>query len=97
MVEGLLEQAQQLAAEDLGEDAHGQEEVPAGRDPAGVVEGEPPAGDDAVDVRMVEQLLGPGVQDGGEADRRAEASAGDCVERLGRGGEQQASTPPTAR
>jgi hypothetical protein len=90
VVEGVLEQAQQLAAEDLGKDAHGREEVAAGGDPAGVVDGEPPAGDDAVDRRMVEELLGPGVQDGGEADLRAEAPAGDRVECLGCGGEQQA-------
>jgi hypothetical protein len=90
VVEGVLEQAQQLAAEDLGKDTHRQEEVAAGGDPAGVVDGEAPAGDDAVDMRMVEELLGPGVQDGGEADLRAEAPAGDRVECLGRGGEQQA-------
>ena len=53
LVEGLLEQAEQLAAEDLREHAHGQEEVAAGGDPPGVVDVEPPAGDDAVDVRMV--------------------------------------------
>ena len=52
-VDGLLEEAEQLAAEDLREHAHGEEEVAAGGDPTGVVDGEPPAGDDAVDVRMV--------------------------------------------
>ena len=90
VVERVLEQTQQRAAEDLREHAHGQEEVPAGRDPAGCFDVEPPAGDDAVDMRMVEQLLGPGVQDRGEADRGAEAPAGDRFERRGRGGEQQA-------
>jgi hypothetical protein len=39
---------------------------------------------------MVEQLLGPGMQDGGEADLGAEAAAGDHIERLGGGGDQPA-------
>ena len=65
--DGLLEEAEQLTAKDLGEHAHGQEEVAAGGDQAGFFDVEPPAGDDAVEMRMVEQQLGPGVQDRGEA------------------------------
>jgi len=40
-IDGRLELGQELAAEDLGEDAHGQEEVRAGGEPVGV----PPARD----------------------------------------------------
>jgi hypothetical protein len=47
-------QAEPPAAEDLREHAHGHEEVAAGRDPAGLFQIEPSAGDDAVEVRMVE-------------------------------------------
>ena len=89
LVEGFLEQAQQLAAEDPREHAHGQEEVTTGGEPAGVFGVEPAPGDDAVDVRMIEQQLGPGMQHGGEADLRPQAPAGHGLEGLGRGREQQ--------
>ena len=44
-----------------------------------------------VDVRMMGQLLAPGVQDGGDADARAQmlGIGGDRGERLGGGPEQE--------
>ena len=39
---------------------------------------------------MIKQELGPGVQDGGERDRDAEPTAGDLLQSLGDGGEQEA-------
>ena len=67
------------------------EEAVATRDPSRPVFGQPPAGDDAVDVRMVEKRLCPGVQDGQEADLsaktlRVEGDLGQC---LGGRGEEQ--------
>src|SRR3970282_1162641 len=47
--DGRLELGQELAAEDLGEDPNGQEEVCAGGDPVSVSRVEPAAGNDTVD------------------------------------------------
>ena len=90
----VLELGQELAAEDLGEDAHGQEEVRAGGDPARVAGIQTAAGDDAVQMRVEEQELGPGVQDGGEGDLDAEPTAGDLRQGLGDRGEEQAVGHP---
>lgn len=93
-VQGLLELGQELAAEDLGEDAHGQEEVRPGGDPARVAGIQTPAGDNAVQMRVEEQELGPGVQDGGEADLGTQAAAGDLRQGLGDRGEEQVVGDP---
>jgi len=76
-IDGGLERGQELSAEDLGEDPHRQKEVRAGGDPVGVAGIEPAAGDDAAQMRVKEQELGPGVQDGGEGDLGAQAAEGD--------------------
>ena len=44
----------------------------SGWDPAGVIEGQSAGGNEAVQVRMMSQVLRPGVQHGKHADARAE-------------------------
>ena len=60
----LLEQGQHLAPEQAAEHAHGQEEAGSAGDPAGVIEGESTGGNQAMQVRMVAQILTPGVEYG---------------------------------
>jgi hypothetical protein len=57
-----------------------------------VTVGEPPGGDDAVDVGMESELLIPGVQDGGESDLGLELGACHAGERLGDGVEEAIET-----
>jgi hypothetical protein len=54
------------------------------------------AGDQAVDVRVEDELLCPGVQDGEHADGAADVArvAGEFDDRLGRGLHQQGVTVP---
>ena len=63
-----LQAGDELTAEDATEYADGQEEGIAGMDPAGVIWGQTSGGDQAVDMRMSEQVLAPGMQDGQESD-----------------------------
>ena len=53
----------------------GKQEGSARRTPIVAVVGNAAPGDQAVDVRVVEQLLGPGVQDGEHADRRSDMAS----------------------
>lgn len=87
-IDGLLERGQERAAEDLGEDPHGQEEVGPGGDPVRVAGVEPAAGHDAMEMRVEEQALRPGVQDSGDGDLGAQAPAGDLRQGLGDRGEK---------
>ena len=66
--EGLLEQFEEEAAEQAGEDANGEEEAGAAGDPAVTVGSDAAAGDDAVQVGVKREHLPPGMQDGEEAD-----------------------------
>jgi hypothetical protein len=68
----LVQRVEKQTAEELAEHLHGYEIVRPCRDPVHAVRGEPAAGDDAVQVRMEQQVLSPGVQDGREADLRAQ-------------------------
>ena len=88
------DQGSPLAAEHLREHAHGEEEVRAGGDPARVSRVQPATGDEAMPMGGIEQALGPGVQDGGDRDRDAEPTAGDLLQGLGDGGEQEALGSP---
>jgi hypothetical protein len=54
---GLLEEGQYFAPEYVAEYPHRQEEARSTCDPTGVVEGKPPGGDEAMQVRMVAQVL----------------------------------------
>ena len=78
-------------AEQARQHAHGQEEAGLAGDPARPVRRQAAAGNDDVDVRMMGQRRAPGVEDGGEADARAEMLrvGGDGDQRLGGGPEQE--------
>ena len=71
----LLQRGPELAAHQLGQGLDGNQEGSARRTPIGAVVGNAAPGDQAVDVRVVEQLLGPGVQDGEHADRRSDIAS----------------------
>jgi hypothetical protein len=88
-IDGRLELGQERAAEDCGEDPHGQEEVGAGGDPVGVPRVETPAGDNAVDMRVEQQQLRPGVEDRGDGDLGAQAAEGNLLQGFGDRGEEQ--------
>jgi len=68
LVEGLLEGVQILGPEDLREGAHREEEVRVGGDPSRALWGEGAAGDEAMKVDVLAEVLAPGVQDGGDAE-----------------------------
>ena len=70
--EGLLEQFEEEAAEQAGEDADGEEEAGAAGDPAATVGSDAAAGDDAVQVGVQLKGLPSGMEDGEEADLGAE-------------------------
>ena len=70
--EGLLEQFEEEAAEQAGQDEDGEEETGAAGDPAVTVGSDAAAGDDAVQVGVKREHLPPGMQDGEEADLGAE-------------------------
>ena len=67
------------------EDADGQEEVRPTRHPLGAIEGEAPGGEDTMEMRVMVQLLAPGVEHGEAPNLRAEMRGvpGDVLERLG--------------
>ena len=77
-------------AEEPREHADRQEEAGPAGDPARAVRRQAAAGHDAMDVRMVVQVLAPGVEHGDEADLGAEmlGIGGDPAQRLGRRSEQ---------
>ena len=66
-----LQSGDELTTEDATEHVGGQEEGIAGMDPADLIWGQTAGGDHAVDMRMKEQVLTPGMQDGEEADLRS--------------------------
>jgi len=67
------------------EDADGQEEVWPTRGPLGPVERQAPCGEDAMEMRVMVELLAPGVEHGEAADLCPEMLRvrGDVLERLG--------------
>ena len=90
--EAFLERGEHLAAKQVREDPDREEEIVAAGNPGGRVRCQPAAGDDAVDMRMMQQRLAPGVQHGDEADVSAEmlGVGGDGPEGSGGGSEQGA-------
>lgn len=70
---------------------YGQEEVRAGMDPTSSIGGETAGRDDAVDVGVMEEVLRPGMEEGGEANVGAEMTrvGSDLEEGLGGGMEQE--------
>ena len=90
---GLLEGVGELAAENLAEHWLREKEVLALRtNPTRVIRRQPSGGDYAVDMRMMLELLVPGVKDAEETDLRAEMPGifRDFQKRLGAAPEQQA-------
>ena len=91
-VEGGAEQRQELAPEDAAEHAHRQEESRPAGDPARAVGRQPTPRHDAVHMRVVLEVLAPGVEDGQEADlgpevlRDRRRSAAGSRRRPGTGG-----------
>src|SRR2546427_685996 len=65
--------------------ADGQEEVRPTRGPLGSVERQAPCGEDAMEMRVMVELLAPGVEHGEAADLCPEMPRvrGDVLERLG--------------
>jgi hypothetical protein len=63
---------EKLAAEQTAQDTHGKKEVIAARDPAQAVERDSPAGHNAVEVRVMMQVLPPSVEHRQEADPGSE-------------------------
>jgi hypothetical protein len=84
----------ELAAHKLGERLDGDKEGVSRGMPQAAVIRNAPAGDQAVDMGMEEELLGPGVQNGEYADRAADMAriAGKLDDRLGRGLHQHGVT-----
>jgi hypothetical protein len=66
--EGFSEAVEEKAAEKTGEDAYGQEEAFPGRDPSLTVGRKAAAWNHAMEVRVKEQILSPGVKHGEKAD-----------------------------
>jgi len=60
-------------------------------DPVCALGGEPSGGDQAVQVRMMKQVLTPGMQDGKESNLGSEVTriAGDLLQSLGTGADQE--------
>ena len=79
----------ELAAKDAAEDVHRQEEPGARRNPPPVVGRQSAGRNHAMDMRVMQQFLIPGVQHAEEADLRPEVSrvARDRQQRLGAGPE----------
>ncbi len=65
---GLLQARQELASEQTAQHLHGQEVTLTSRDPAAAVVGQTASRHHAVQMRMEQQVLAPGVQDGRETD-----------------------------
>jgi hypothetical protein len=71
-VKGFLQVLEKQAAEQTGQHAHRKKEMGSAGNPAGLVGGESAAGDDAMQMRMKDQSLPPGVKDGEKTDLGAE-------------------------
>src|SRR5215467_9451757 len=89
-VESLKEIFQKQAAEQTRENPDGQEESGTARDPLRAVGREPAAGDDAMQMRVMEQVRSPTVEHGEEANFGTQmfGIGGDGVQGLGGGAEQ---------
>lgn len=76
-----LESVAVFTAEDQRKSPHSEEVVGLESAPTPAVGGKSPAGDDAMQVVMVEEVLAPRVQDGGDARTHGELVAGELHER----------------
>jgi hypothetical protein len=91
LLESSLESGDELSTKDPTEYAHRQEEGIAGVDPAGVIGRKTSGRNQAMQMRMEQQVLTPTVQHGEETDLCAEmfGVGGDLEQSLGRGVKQQ--------
>ena len=89
-IEGGLQLLQEQPTEQARQHPHRQKEAGSTGDPTPAVRRQAAAGDETMDVRMVLQVLAPGVEHGDETDLGAEMPwiGGDRAQRLGRGPEQ---------
>jgi hypothetical protein len=89
--QGRFELAEQFAAEDSGQHPHRKKVIGTGPDPAICARVQPSCGHDAMDVRMVQKGLSPGVKDRGQSDPGPQALGieSHLLERLGDRSEQQ--------
>ena len=90
------QEGQKLAAKDPAQHFYREQEVIARVDPALAIRTQAASGDHAVNVRMVRQVLAPGVEHGQETDVRAEVPGvgGDLQQSFRYGAEQNAIQDP---
>ncbi len=91
-IEALFERFEKQTAEQAREHPHGKEEARPARDPALAIRGQAAAGNDAMHMRMMQQVLSPGAEHGEEADLRSQMLriARDAEQRFGSGAEENA-------
>jgi hypothetical protein len=84
--ERVFEPCYELAAEEAAEHAHREEEARSAGLPSASIVGQASCWDHTVHVRMVNECLAPGVEDGEEPEAGAEVAwvLGDLLKRLGR-------------
>ena len=92
LLESSFKSGDELAAKDATEYAHWKEEGIAGMDPTGVIGGKTSGGNHTMQVRMMEQVLAPGVEHDEKADLGAQVLgiSGDGEQSFRRGPEQDA-------
>ena len=96
LVEGAAKQSQELTPEHAAEHAHRQEESGPAGNPARAIESQPTSRHDAMHMRMVLEVLAPGVEDRQDSDLGPEMLGidGDLLQRFGGGSEQKAVNLP---
>ena len=96
LIEGTAKQSQKLTPEHAAEHAHRQEESGPAGDPARAIESQPASRHDAMHMRMVLEVLAPGVEDRQDSDLGPEmlGIGGDLLQRFGGGSEQKAVDLP---
>ena len=87
MVEQAPESIAELGAKDLGQSANGEEESFLAGNPLAASQGA--AGHDAVEMVVVEEILPPGMEDGGHANLATQVTVGELSKGLGGGGEEK--------
>jgi hypothetical protein len=89
-IESLLQKGKEQPTEETSEHADGQKESGPTGDPMAAIGRETATGDDAMQVRVMEQRLAPSVEDGEEAELSAEmlGIGGDCAQGFGGSVEQ---------
>ena len=98
LLQRLVQEIEQLPPEHLGEDSHWDEKARRCGDPVITRGVQATARDDAVDVGVEEEGLGPGVEHGDRAWCRSEPSLADSVERPDRRlEEQRVACPPVGQ